>query len=43
MMTVNASMPAILNGFGVGGSGAGFGHDASQSVQEQAVVFDYKE
>lgn len=31
------------NAFGTGGAGGGFGHDASQSTQEQAGVFAYSE
>lgn len=38
IITVKASKPAIVNGCGVGGAGGGIGHDASQSVQEQAGV-----
>lgn len=38
IITVKASKPAIVKGCGAGGSGGGMGHDASQSVQEQAGV-----
>lgn len=42
IITVKASMPAIVNGCGAGGTGGGFGHDNSQSVQEHAGVLSYK-
>lgn len=35
---MKASKPAIVKGCGAGGSGGGTGHDASQSIQEQAGV-----
>lgn len=40
---MKASKPAIVKGCGAGGSGGGTGHDASQSVQEQAGVLSYNE
>lgn len=43
IITVKASKPAIVKGCGAGGSGGGTGHDASQSVQEQAGVLSYNE
>lgn len=39
MIMAYPSRPFIENGSGVGGSGGGFGHDASQSTHEQAGVF----
>lgn len=42
IMIAYPSSPAIENGFGIGGSGGGFGHDASQSTHEHAGVFACK-
>lgn len=41
MMIAYPSSPPIENGFGMGGAGGGFGHDASQSTHEHAGVFAY--
>lgn len=41
MHTLYPSNPAMLNGFGGGGIGAGFGQDNSQSTQAHGNVLFY--
>lgn len=42
MHTLYPSKPNIVNGFGGGGIGAGFGQDSSQSTQAHGSEFFYK-
>lgn len=41
MQTLYPSNPSIVNGLGLGGSGAGFGHDCSQSTQAHGSVLSW--